>query len=93
MSRQIVVWVVLSLAVLLPAAFAADPTETISGTVLDSSGAPVPKARVVATNTGTGLSRETTTASDGGFVFLSCRLDLTPSRRKLRGFAVSCSAT
>ena len=69
MSRQIVVWVVLSLAVLLPAAFAADPTGTISGTVLDSSGAPVPKARVVATNTGTGLSRETTTASDGGFVF------------------------
>src|SRR6266851_1800551 len=69
MSRQIVVWVFLSLAVLLTPAHAADPTGTISGTVLDSSGAPIPRARVAATNTGTGLSRETLTASDGGFVF------------------------
>jgi hypothetical protein len=69
MSRQIVVCVFLSLAVMLTPAHAADPTGTISGTVLDSSGAPIPKARVVAANTGTGLSRETLTASDGGFVF------------------------
>jgi hypothetical protein len=67
MSRQIVIWVFLSL--LLIPAHAADPTGTISGTVLDSSGAPIPKARVTAANTATGLSRETLTASDGGFVF------------------------
>ena len=67
MSRQIVIWVFLSL--LLIPVHAADPTGTISGSVLDSSGAPIPKARVTATNTATGLSRETVTASDGGFVF------------------------
>src|SRR6266446_6010061 len=49
--------------------YAADPTGTIGGTVLDPSGAPVAKVRVTATNTGTSLSRETLTAVDGGFVF------------------------
>ena len=47
----------------------ADPAGTISGRVLDASSAAVPTARVVAVNTTTGLKRETTTASDGGFVF------------------------
>src|SRR5438270_6053954 len=69
MNRQIVVRILLSLAFLPAASRAADPTGTISGTVLDSSGAPVPRARVVAANTATRLSRETLTASDGGFVF------------------------
>src|SRR5260370_25693220 len=48
---------------------AADRTGTIGGTVVDRSGAPIPKIRIIATNTGTGLSRETQTAVDGGFVF------------------------
>jgi len=50
-------------------AWAADPTGTISGSVTDPSGAPVAAAKVVATNLANGLSRETTSASDGGFVF------------------------
>ena len=69
MSRQFIVWMFLGLSVLMAPSYAADPTGTISGTVVDSSGAPVPTARVITVNTATGLSRETNTASDGGFVF------------------------
>jgi Carboxypeptidase regulatory-like domain len=49
--------------------FAADPTGTIAGTVTDPSGASVPKVRITAVNSRTGLTRETLTATDGGFVF------------------------
>ena len=69
MNRQSIAWIFLVLPALLAPARAADPTGTISGTVLDPSSAPVPKARVVATNTATGLNRETLAATDGGFVF------------------------
>src|SRR5580704_4040832 len=69
MNRQTVAWIFFTLAALLGPLRAADPAGTISGSVLDSSSAPVPKARVTVTNTGTGLTRETLTASDGGFVF------------------------
>ncbi|MBV8809970.1 MAG: TonB-dependent receptor [Acidobacteriaceae bacterium] len=55
---------------LVPAAlWAADPTGTIAGTVSDPSGAAIVGARVVATNVNTALTRETTTAADGGYVF------------------------
>jgi hypothetical protein len=55
---------------LIPAAlWAADPTGTIAGNVSDPSGAAVVGARIVATNVDTGLTRETTTAADGGYVF------------------------
>src|SRR5258708_26494923 len=46
-----------------------DPTGTIAGTVLDPSGAAVPGAKIVASALATGLSRETTTSTDGGYVF------------------------
>lgn len=46
----------------------ADPTGTIAGSVGDPTGALVVGAKVVATNLGTGLKRDATTASDGGFV-------------------------
>src|SRR5438045_2792863 len=69
MRRQTITWAFLVLTALLVPLRAADPTGTISGSVLDSSSAPVPKARVTVTNIATGLNRETLTASDGGFVF------------------------
>jgi len=69
MNRQTVACIFLALATLLGPMRAADPAGTISGSVLDPSSAPVPKARVTVTNTATGLNRETLTASDGGFVF------------------------
>jgi hypothetical protein len=50
-------------------AFAQQPTGTITGTVSDPSGAAVVGAKVIATNLNTGLTRETTTANDGGYVF------------------------
>ena len=55
MNRQTVAWMLLLLPALLAPLRAADPTGTISGSVLDSSNAPVPKARVLVTNTATGV--------------------------------------
>src|SRR5215469_3014255 len=49
--------------------FGADPTGSIGGSVLDPSGAAVPKVRILVKNTATSLNRETLTAADGGFVF------------------------
>jgi hypothetical protein len=49
--------------------FGQQPTGTINGTVTDPSGAAVVGAKVIATNLNTGLTRDTTTANDGGYVF------------------------
>jgi hypothetical protein len=51
------------------AAYGADPTGTIAGTVLDPSGAAVPGAKITATALATGLTRLTTSAADGGYLF------------------------
>jgi hypothetical protein len=42
-------------------------TATLTGTVLDSSGATVPNAKVTATETSTGIVRNSTTSTDGVF--------------------------
>src|SRR5262245_12199732 len=47
----------------------AEPTGTIAGIVVDPSGGSVVGAKVTATNLDTRLTRNTTTATDGGFVF------------------------
>ena len=47
---------------------AAEPTGTISGRVLDASGASIAGAKVSITNLNTGFKRDTTTGVDGGFV-------------------------
>src|SRR3954452_21362665 len=44
-------------------------TGSINGTVKDASGAIVPKAGVTLIDLGTGLTAETTSGTDGGFVF------------------------
>lgn len=49
--------------------FAAEPTGTIAGSVTDPTGAIVARARVVVTNTATGLTRETFSGTDGAYVF------------------------
>lgn len=51
------------------ALWAADPTGTIAGNVSDPSGAAVTGAKVTATNINTGFTRDTTTSTDGGYVF------------------------
>jgi carboxypeptidase family protein len=42
----------------------------IRGTLTDPSEAVVPGAKIVATNTATGISKETTTGDDGSYEFL-----------------------
>ncbi len=49
--------------------FAQTTSTTILGTVTDATGAVLPNAKVVATNTGTGQKREATTSSTGDFNF------------------------
>ena len=71
------------------AATAQLPISTLDGTVTDPQGAAVAGATVVITNTATGMSREATTGSDGGFVVT----DLSPGQYTVRvnapGFATS----
>ncbi len=45
------------------------PTATISGAIKDSSGAIIPDATVTATNSETGLARNTKSGSDGSYRF------------------------
>src|SRR5262245_52038323 len=49
--------------------FAADPTGSISGKVVDPSGAAVAGAKLRVASQTTGLTREATSSSDGGFLF------------------------
>jgi hypothetical protein len=48
----------------------ADVYGRIRGTVTDPSGAVIPKAKVIATNTGTGISTPTVSGQDGSYEFL-----------------------
>ncbi|MBZ5565340.1 MAG: carboxypeptidase-like regulatory domain-containing protein [Acidobacteriia bacterium] len=61
-------WLWLLLILVNVGPIAAQTTGTLRGQVLDLSGATVPAAHVVATVSGTNLTREATTAIDGDFV-------------------------
>ncbi|HYN85573.1 MAG TPA: TonB-dependent receptor, partial [Pyrinomonadaceae bacterium] len=63
--RPLVAALGLCLALAATARAQSGPTGTLTGTVLDPSGAAVPNASVTATNTGTALSRTATTDADG----------------------------
>jgi len=80
-SMQILLAAALSCA---PPAFGQAATGTITGTVLDSTGAAVPNAAVEIQNTDTGLARTVKSASGGDF-----RLDLLP----IGHYSVSATAT
>src|SRR5882672_3377373 len=57
---------------LVPSLFSQGTTlGTITGTVLDPSGAAVPGARLRVINTGTGVVREATSDSNGNFTVVS----------------------
>jgi hypothetical protein len=51
------------------AGWAADPAGTIVGNISDPSGAAIAGAQITVANINTGLSRNATTAADGGYVF------------------------
>ena len=59
----------LALACICTAAFAADPTGSITGTVVDPSGGALVGAKITVTSTATGLVREGVSATDGGYIF------------------------
>jgi len=52
-----------------PALLAQFTTASLSGTVIDPSGAAVPKARVKVENTGTGFTRTTASGNGGDYLF------------------------
>src|SRR5580704_6178033 len=52
---------------------------TLTGTVTDASGAPVPSAKVAAVDVGTGVAKQTTTDDRGNYIFT----DLTPGTYKV----------
>jgi hypothetical protein len=60
---------VLAAFLLTSSAFAAEVTASLLGTVSDSTGAVVPKAKVTLTNTNTNESRSLTTENDGSYQF------------------------
>src|ERR1039458_7813739 len=60
-----------ALVLLTTFAFAQSDRGTITGTVVDSSNAVVPGAKVVLTNSGTGVHQETTTTSTGNYAIAS----------------------
>src|SRR5258708_4257982 len=74
MQKALSIWLSVVLLGVATASLSAQVTTTsISGTVIDPSGASVPNAEVVATNVGTGLLRATKTGSAGEY-----RIDQLP---------------
>jgi hypothetical protein len=70
----------------IPAAAAAQTTGTITGTVLDSTGAVVPGAAVTAQNAATGLVRTTVTSDQGRFALAALPPGSYELRTELSGF-------
>lgn len=70
----------LSFAFLANPLFAQEFRSTLTGRVLDPSGAPVPNVRLIITNTATGAQSEVTSGKDGYYTAPS----LTPGRTRLR---------
>ncbi len=62
-------------------------TADVIGTVTDSSGAVVPNAAVTIVNTGTGVSRSTTTSSGGDYAFSTLEVGTYDLTVKAAGFA------
>ena len=60
---------VFALCICVPSQLSAQGNGSINGTVTDASGAVVPNAQVTAIQAGTGISSETTSGSQGNFVF------------------------
>src|SRR5205085_7914088 len=61
-------------------------TATLSGIVKDTSGAVIPGATVTLTSATRGTSQETTTSSEGDFVFPTVQADTYTAKVTLSGF-------
>ncbi len=80
------VTLVLLLAGTLPAQF---DSGSITGTVLDPSGAPVPGARITLSNAGTGLKIETTSNESGTYEFPTVRVGTYKLTAERTGFSTA----
>ena len=67
-------------------AFGQAETADMVGTVTDASGAVVPGATVTATNTGTNISKATTTTGDGDYTFSLLQVGTYSIRVEAKGF-------
>src|SRR5688500_11486958 len=83
MRRVLLIVLVLGLSV--SSAFA-QATGQINGVVADNSGGVVPGVTVTAVESGTGVSRETVTAANGRYQFVSMRPTTYEIRAELAGF-------
>ena len=82
----------LSLLLLLPSLFAQFDTATVIGTVRDQGSAVVVNSKVTLTNTGTGVTKATTTDSNGNYTFFDVRIGKYTLRAESTGFKVAVAA-
>jgi hypothetical protein len=87
MRRLITILVVLMAVSLAGAAFAQTSNGIIAGTVVDSTGAGVAKAKVTITGAHTGFTKSTTTNGVGGFRIESVLLDTYTVTTEAAGFS------
>ncbi|HET8797317.1 MAG TPA: carboxypeptidase-like regulatory domain-containing protein, partial [Thermoanaerobaculia bacterium] len=90
MKHRILKWPTLALVIilLLPTLlFAQTGASSLSGTVTDEQGSPVPGVTLTATNTQTGLVRTAITAADGVYRFPSLPVGTYTVTAELSGFA------
>jgi len=71
---------------LLPVVSRADVTATILGNASDTTGAPLPHAKITVTNVDTNFSRTTLTDSTGEYRFLSLPAGIYTVEAELGGF-------
>ncbi len=88
MNRLIGGWLVVLLFGVV-VAYAQSSTATLSGTILDASGAVVPDVSVTVRNDGMGFERETTSDSEGRFVLQFLPPGRYTAHTKRQGFAAA----
>ena len=85
MRSRLTLWALLGLSCATPAAAQLASQTALVGTVTDSGGAVVPGAQVVAVNTGTKDTYETTTNAEGYYNIQFVRPAPTKSRSRMHG--------
>ncbi|HKY04546.1 MAG TPA: TonB-dependent receptor, partial [Blastocatellia bacterium] len=75
-----------ALPLLASASLAAQTTGTITGTIQDETGAPIPGVKVTARHIGTGLVRSTVSESEGQFTLATMPVGAYELRAELTGF-------
>ena len=83
---MLMVWGVLFTLAMTDMVMAQMLTARIRGTVVDQSGAVIPGAKVTATNTGTGISKELISENDGSFEFLQLQIGDYQVKAEKAGF-------